>query len=99
MALEDAEEFDVVGEAYEGAGALSAARELEPDVVLLDVNLPDTTGFELAPQLATATGRPEVVLTSSRDDASYAKLAEDAGAAGFVSKHELSAAAIARALG
>jgi DNA-binding NarL/FixJ family response regulator len=99
MLLEDASEFDVVGEAYEGSTALEAARDLEPDVVLLDVNLPDTTGFELTPRLAGAGGGPEVVLTSSRGDSTYEQLAHEAGARGFVSKHDLSAAAISRALG
>src|SRR6478672_1235025 len=80
-------EFDVVGEAGEGVSALAAVRELDPDVVLLDVNLPDTTGFELAPRLISDANRPEVVMTSSRDDASYEQLAQDAGAAAFLSKH------------
>jgi DNA-binding NarL/FixJ family response regulator len=98
MLLEDAPEFDVVGEAYEGSGALEAARELEPDVVLLDVNLPDTNGFELTPQIAADGDGPQVVLTSSRGDSAYEQLAQDAGARGFVPKHDLSAAAISRAL-
>jgi DNA-binding NarL/FixJ family response regulator len=98
MVLEDAPEFEVIGEAEQGSSALTAARELAPDVVLLDVNLPDTTGFELTPQLMDGGSAPVVVLTSSRGDATYEQLAEEAGAAGFVSKHELSAAAISRAL-
>ena len=97
--LEDAAEFEVVGEAHRGSLALSATRELDPDVVLLDVNLPDTTGFELAPQLWGATSAPAVVMTSSRGDEAYERLAHEAGASGFVPKHDLSAAAIRRALG
>ncbi len=98
MVLEDAAEFEVVGEAEEGAGALEAARELEPDLVLLDVNLPDTTGFELTPRLAEGAGAPDVVLISSRGDETYAELAERAGATAFVPKDELSVAALQRAL-
>jgi DNA-binding NarL/FixJ family response regulator len=97
--LLDAPEFEVVGEAHRGSVALDVARQLNPDVVLLDVNLPDTTGFELAPQLAAGSGAPAVVMTSSRGDEAYARLAEEAGASGFVPKHDLSAAAITRALG
>jgi DNA-binding NarL/FixJ family response regulator len=93
MLLEDEPQFEVVGEAREGADALEAARELAPDVVLLDVNLPDGVGFDLVPRLDAT-----VVMTSSRDDDGYALLAHEAGAAGFVSKHDLSAAAIARFL-
>jgi DNA-binding NarL/FixJ family response regulator len=98
MVLEDTPEFEVVGEAEAGSSALTAARELAPDVVLLDVNLPDTTGFDLTPQLLDGGSGPVVVLTSSRGDVTYEKLAEDAGAAGFVPKHDLTAAAISRAL-
>jgi DNA-binding NarL/FixJ family response regulator len=96
--LLDTPEFEVVGEAHRGSVALEVARELDPDVVLLDVNLPDASGFELAPQLTAAVGAPAVVMTSSRGDEAYARLAEEAGARGFVPKHDLSAAAIKRAL-
>jgi|1186.fasta_scaffold666487_2 DNA-binding NarL/FixJ family response regulator len=96
MLLEDADEFEVVGEAPDGDTAVTAARELGPDVVLLDVHLPDTLGFELVPRLKGDDG-PTVVLVSSRDDdGGYGQLAEQAGAAGFLSKHDFSSAAIAR---
>ena len=98
MVLEDAPEFEVVGEAHEGSGALEAARALDPDVVLLDVNLPDANGFDLVPQLVAEAGDPEIVLISSRGDATYEDLAQKAGAAAFVPKDELSAAVIKRVL-
>jgi DNA-binding NarL/FixJ family response regulator len=98
MVLENAPQFDVVGEAQEGAEALAATRALDPDVVLLDVNLPDAVGFDLVPALAGGDGRRHVVMTSSRGDSTYVELAQQAGASGFVPKHELSAAAIERAL-
>ena len=66
--LLESEGFDVVGEAEDGKGALIAVRELKPDVVLLDVQLPDIDGPEVAARLAAANGLyPAVVLTSSRD--------------------------------
>jgi DNA-binding NarL/FixJ family response regulator len=99
MLLEDTPEFEVVGEAPDGGAAITASRELGPDVVLLDVHLPDTLGFELVSEIAGDDG-PAVVLVSSRDDdGGYTRLAEDAGAAGFLSKHDFSAAAIARIVG
>ena len=98
MLLEGAPEFEVVGEAEEGGQALVVAREVEPDVVLLDVNLPDTTGFDLTPQLADGAGAPDIVLISSRGDDTYAELAAQAGATAFVPKDELSVAAIQAAL-
>jgi DNA-binding NarL/FixJ family response regulator len=96
--LDGEPEFEVVGEAHHGSSALTAARELAPDVVLLDVNLPDTTGFELAPQLAGEASAPAIVMTSSRGDESYEQLAADAGASAFVSKYDLTAAALRNAL-
>src|ERR1700750_2231397 len=57
--------FDVVGEAADGATAIDAARALRPDVVLLDVQLPDVDGFRVAQALAGASPTPAVVLVSS----------------------------------
>jgi DNA-binding NarL/FixJ family response regulator len=89
-ALLEAEGFDVVGEAEDGAGAIEAARRLRPEVVLLDVNLPDIDGFEVAATLATHGGSPAIVLTSSRDKSEFCGLVERSGARGFIPKGELS---------
>ena len=88
--------FDVVGEAEDGRGALRLAEELRPDVVLLDVHMPDLDGFEVARRLAELEPAPEVVLTSSRDD--YAPLVARSAARGFLRKDALSAEALASAL-
>ena len=94
-ALLEAEGLDVVGEAEDGAGAILAAAELEPDLVLLDVQLPDIDGFEVAAQLRARNGSgPEVVLTSSRDVCEFGTLVAECGACGFVPKAELSVARI-----
>jgi DNA-binding NarL/FixJ family response regulator len=102
-ALLEAEGFLVVGEAATGVEALAEAEALHPDVVLLDVQLPDFDGFEIASRL---TGRedgdtppPAVVLVSSRDAHDYGNLIADSGARGFVAKGELSGAAIRGLLG
>ena len=89
-------DFDVVGEAEGGRDALRLAQELRPDVVLLDVHMPDVDGFEVAERLAQLESPPVVVLTSSRDD--YAPLVAGSAAHGFVRKDALSAETLAAAL-
>ena len=97
-AVLEAEGFDVVGEAADGAAALEAVRSLRPDVVLLDVQLPDTDGFEVAARMTANGVGPAVVLTSSRDAADFGPLVFQSGARGFVPKAELCGAAIAALL-
>ena len=92
--LEDAG-YVVVGEAEDGEGAVAAATELRPDLVLLDIQLPDIDGFQVAERLGSTGGGPVVVLTSSRDVADYGDLVERSSARGFVPKAELSAARLA----
>ena len=88
--LED-EGFEVLGEAGDGESALEQARRLRPQVVLLDVQLPDMSGFEVCAELEDYAGRTvEVILVSSRDLADYGELVESSCACGFVPKGELS---------
>jgi DNA-binding NarL/FixJ family response regulator len=94
--LLEAEGFDVVGEAENGVTAVRLARELEPEVVLLDVHLPDLDGFEVAERLRELESAPVVILTSSRDD--YRSLAAASSARAFLRKDELSGAALTSAL-
>ena len=97
--LLEAEGFEVVGEAEDGQSALDAVLELSPDVVLLDVQLPDIDGFEVTRRLCALNGRaPKVVLVSSRDREEYGSLIPACGATGFLPKAELSGAAIAALL-
>jgi len=95
--LLEAEGYRVVGEAPDGTSAIAAARELRPDVVLLDVNLPDIDGFEVAARLTNGNG-PTIVLVSSRDGADFGPLVARSGARGFISKSDLSGAALAALL-
>jgi len=90
--------FEVVGEAEDGLQALRLASELRPEIVLLDVHLPDIDGFEVAKRLSELDpAPPEVVLTSSRDD--YAPLVEASAAHSFIRKDSLSAETLLSALG
>ncbi len=88
-ALLEADGFQVVGDAPDGGAGIAAARDLHPDVVLLDVRLPDTDGFSVAAELTAGPDGPAVVVTSSSDDPRYPDLARRSGALGFVSKHDL----------
>jgi DNA-binding NarL/FixJ family response regulator len=96
--LLEAEGFDVVGEAADGAEALEQADRLRPEVLLLDVQLPDLDGFVVAARVAHNGYRPQIVLTSSRDASDYGSRLEEAGVRGFVPKGELTGAAIAALL-
>jgi DNA-binding NarL/FixJ family response regulator len=86
--LLELEGFDVVGEASDGAGAVELAQELEPELVLLDIALPDMNGFEVAERLAG--GPSKVILTSSRAQRDLGRRVRSSGALGFVPKDRLS---------
>jgi DNA-binding NarL/FixJ family response regulator len=93
--LLEAEGYDVVGEAPDGESGIAAAGRLGPDLVLLDVNLPDRDGFSVAEQITSKADAPAVVLVSSRDSSDFGPLVLGSGARGFIPKGELSGAAIA----
>ena len=83
------EQFTVVGESDSGRGGVELAELLNPDVVLLDIMLPDAFGFDLVPAIH-ASGAA-VVLTSSRSCSDYGTRVCDSGAEGFITKGELTA--------
>ena len=86
--------WTIAGEAVDGAGALRAARALEPDVVLLDVGLPGMSGLEVARRLRDGMPQLVVVVISTHDSADYHELAVANGARGFLAKAELTGAAL-----
>ena len=99
-ALLESEGFEVVGEASDGASAIEAAKELRPDAILLDVQLPDIDGFEVATTVLSSQNgsSPAIVMTSSRDASDFGSLVEQSGARGFIPKAELSAEAVSALL-
>lgn len=93
-----ADGYEVIGEASHGKAGIDAAHALRPDVVLLDVRLPDMDGFQVADRLTSNGGRCAVVVTSSSDDPLYPERATSCGARGFVAKHDVCGAALDRLL-
>jgi DNA-binding NarL/FixJ family response regulator len=92
--LLESEGYEVVGEAEDGESAVEAAGRLHPDFVLLDVQLPDIDGFEVARRLSANGAQPAIVLVSSRDLQDIGPLATSSGARGFISKADLSGEAL-----
>jgi DNA-binding NarL/FixJ family response regulator len=93
--------YDVIGEAADGSAAVAAFSELNPEIVLLDVQLPDFDGFEVAARIAALEGGTDaaIVLTSSRDRSDFGPLIERSPVRGFISKNELSEETLAELLG
>lgn len=90
--------FTVVGEAATACEALALAQRLHPEVVVLDVALPDGNGFDVAGSLAQAVPPPAVVLVSSRDWGQLSRRVQRSGARGFLPKEELTSAAVEKML-
>ena len=98
-ALLEAEGFAVIGEAADGDEAIAMVERLRPQVVLLDVQLPDLDGFAVAERLAARPDPPKVVLISSREAGAYGTRLNGAAAHGFIPKRELSGSALAALVG
>jgi DNA-binding NarL/FixJ family response regulator len=92
--LLESDGWTVVGEAPDGTQALTEVCRLRPDVVLLDVNLPDIDGFMVSAELMARADPPNIVLVSSRDARDYGERVQDCGARGFLSKADLSGDAL-----
>lgn len=92
--LLESEGLGVVGTASTSAEAIALAAELEPDVVLVDVELGDENGFELARRLTASPSSPPVILISTHPEEDVADLVVSSSAAGFIAKSGLSAEAV-----
>ena len=88
--LLESEGFNVVGECVDGVSAVSEAGRLRPQLVLVDVQLPDIDGFDVAERITGRPDSPAVILVSSRDSSDFGPLVSRSGARGFVPKAELS---------
>jgi DNA-binding NarL/FixJ family response regulator len=86
--------FAVVAEAGSGAAGVDEARAWRPDVAIVDVQLPDFDGFEVAARLSDLEPAPRVILISSLDGADFGALVAGSSALGFLPKAELSASLV-----
>ena len=93
--LLEAEGYDIVGESATGLDAIEQNALLRPDLVLLDIGLPDIDGIEVAARLTCGEDAPMVVLVSSRDGAGFEQAFRRCGARGFIPKADLSGDALA----
>jgi DNA-binding NarL/FixJ family response regulator len=82
-----ADEFEVVGAVEDGRTLLEQARQLRPDVIVVDVAMPLLNGIDAVKQIKKSGLDTKVVFLTMHQDAMYAKEALDAGALGFVLKH------------
>jgi DNA-binding NarL/FixJ family response regulator len=80
------EGMDVVGEASDGMGAVAAAKELDPDVVLMDLRMPDLGGAEATTMIRTARPNTQVIILSAYDDPALNRSAKEAGAYAYLVK-------------
>jgi len=88
MCMAGEPDFDVIGEAEEGGGAVTLACELHPDVVVLDLRMAGIGGIEAARELADSEPAAKVVILSLQDDAGTRREALASGASAFVGKQE-----------
>ncbi|MBI3732595.1 MAG: response regulator transcription factor [Chloroflexi bacterium] len=79
-------DMEVVGEAEDAAGALSAAASLQPDVILLDIRLPGISGLQAAPQLRQSVPEARIIVLTTYDDDQYVAEALGSGAHGYILK-------------
>ena len=86
MVVELTDGFDVVGEAESGEDSVTLAAELEPDLVLMDVNLPGINGLDATRQILAASDSVIVFLLSTYEEAEYAPRAAECGAATYIPK-------------
>ncbi len=90
--------FEVVGEAETGEDALAMVASLDPDLVLMDVNLPGIDGLEATRRIVAAGSHARILVLSTYSASEYAAAARDAGAIGFVSKDDFGPEALDAAL-
>ncbi|MFW5691558.1 MAG: response regulator transcription factor [Chloroflexota bacterium] len=86
MLLSNETDFEIVGEASSGAEAIEKVKALQPDVLMLDLNMPGGDGLSVIPQIKTGSPETRVLILTMHDDVSYLQQAIKAGASGYILK-------------
>lgn len=81
-------EWQVVGEAADGAEAIGMARELRPDIVIMDITMPEMNGLEATPEIKKALPAAEVLIFTQHDSTQMIQQAQNAGASGYLLKSQ-----------
>lgn len=81
-------EWQVVGEAADGATAIGMARELQPDIVIMDITMPEMNGLEATPEIKKAFPSAEVLIFTQHDSTQMVRQAQNAGASGYLLKSQ-----------
>ncbi len=89
LLIDSQPDLTVVSEAGDGAETLRLASELQPDVILLDINMPDMDGLTVLPQLRQAAPDSRVLILTMHDDVNYLQQTLQAGASGYVLKQAI----------
>jgi DNA-binding NarL/FixJ family response regulator len=81
-------EWQVVGEAADGAEAIGLAQKLQPDIVIMDITMPEVNGLEATPQIKKAHPGAEVLIFTQHDSTQMIQQAQNAGASGYLLKSQ-----------
>lgn len=81
-------EWQVVGEAADGAQAIGMARELQPDIVIMDITMPEKNGLEATPEIKKVLPAAEVLIFTQHDSTQMIRQAQNAGASGYLLKSQ-----------
>jgi DNA-binding NarL/FixJ family response regulator len=81
-------EWKVVGEATDGAEAIGKAKELQPDVVIMDITMPEMSGLEATPEIKRVIPTAEILMFTQYDSTQMVEEAKNAGASGYLLKSQ-----------